>query len=79
MRTNYSFSVAIPPKRLDLLHTHQKTVTQSMEAVLVDLQFIPVQPPAACGPDDEGQAIEHRLADTFSLQSPANTQLRLAS
>lgn len=46
-----------------------------MEAVLVCLQFIPVQLPAACGLDDEGQPIEYRLTDPFRLQSPAGTQL----
>lgn len=45
-----------------------------MEAVLVCLQFIPVQLPAACGLDDEGQPIEDRLTDPFRLQSPARMQ-----
>lgn len=48
-----------------------------MEGVLVYLQFVPVELPAACGLDDEGQAVQHRLTDRFRLQSPANTQLAL--
>lgn len=48
-----------------------------MEAVLVCLQFIPVQLPAACGLDDEGQPIEYRLTDPFRLQSPARIHLML--
>lgn len=48
-----------------------------MEAVLVCLQFVPVQLPAACGLDDEGQPIEYRLTDPFRLQSPARIDLML--
>lgn len=65
-------SGAVPAARPQPPRTHQEAVAQSVEAVLVDLQFIPVQLPAARGPDDEGQAVEHGLADAFGLQSPAN-------
>lgn len=65
------------PITLQFSHTHQETVTQSMEAVLICLQFIPVQLPAACGLDDEGRSIEYRLTDPFRLQSPARIQLIL--
>lgn len=63
------------PITVPFSHTHQEAVTQGMEAVLVCLQFIPVQLPAACGLDDEGQPIEYRLTDPFRLQSPARIQL----
>lgn len=75
--THCSFPWQFLPITLQFPHTHQEAVTQSMEAVLVCLQFIPVQLPAARGLDDEGQPIEHRLTDPFRLQSPARTQLVL--
>lgn len=48
-----------------------------MEAVLVYLQFIPVQLPATCRLDDERQAIKYRLTDSLRLQSSVNIQLVL--
>lgn len=43
--------------------THQQAVAQSVEMLLICLQLIPVQLPAACGSEDEGESVGQGLTD----------------